>query len=185
MTKREEALDLLHSNMQSQNLRRHCYAVEAVMRVLAKHFGEDEDLWGITGLVHDLDYEKYPKEHPLRAIKIFEEKKYPEELINAVKAHAWGYKEGLPQPKSKFEWSLYCCDELTGFIVAVTLTRPDKKLSSVKLESIKKKWKEKSFAKGVEREQIELCEEKLEIKLDEFIMIALEAMQGIHEELGL
>ncbi len=185
MIAREEALKLLHEYMQSTNLRRHCYAVEAVMRALAKHFGEDEDLWGITGLIHDLDYEKYPKEHPNFSIKIFEEKKYPKELIQAVKAHAWGYKEGLPQPQSKFEWSLYCCDELTGFIVAVTLTRPDKKLSSVKLESIKKKWKEKSFAKGVERDQIELCKEKLDIPLDEFIQIALSAMQDIHEELGL
>lgn len=185
MITREEALDLLHKNMESQNLRKHCYAVEAVMKSLAVRFNEDEDLWGITGLIHDLDYEKYPKEHPNFSIKIFEEKKYPKEIISAVKAHAWGYKEGLPQPQNKFEWSLYCCDELTGFIVAVALTRPDKKISSVTLESIKKKWKEKSFAKGVERSQIELCKEKLTIPLDEFIKIALQAMQGINKELGL
>ncbi len=185
MIKRTDALYLLHKNMQSINLRRHCYAVEAVMKALAKHFGEDEDLWGITGLIHDLDYEKYPKEHPNHAIKIFEEKKYPDEIIQAVKAHAWGYKEGLPQPKNKFEWSLYCCDELTGFIVAVALTRPSKKLADVTVESIKKKWKEKSFAKGVDRSQIGMCEEKLGIKLDDFIQIALKAMVGVASELGL
>ncbi len=194
MIKRTDALSLLHNNMQSINLRRHCYAVEAVMKSLAVKFGEDEDLWGITGLIHDLDYEKYPKEHPNHAIKIFEEKKYPDEVIQAVKAHAWGYKpslagsagkEGLPQPKNKFEWSLYCCDELTGFIVAVALTRPSKKLADVTVESIKKKWKEKSFAKGVNRDQIAVCEEKLGIKLDDFIEIALFAMVGIAYELGL
>src|SRR5438105_4631167 len=124
--KREEALKLLHENMDSVNLRKHCYAVEATMRALAKHFGKDEDLWGITGLVHDLDYEKYPKEHPTVGIKLFEEKKYPSELVNAVKAHAWGYKDGMPEPKTKMEWSLYTCDELTGLIVAVALTRPSK-----------------------------------------------------------
>lgn len=182
---REEALQLLHENMQSPNLRKHCYAVEAVMKSLAVKFSEDEDLWAITGLIHDLDYEKYPDKHPMIALKLFEEKNYPKEVIDAVKAHAWGYREGLPEPKTKMEWSLYTCDELTGLIVAVALTRPSKKLADVTVEAVKKKWKEKSFAKGVNREQIAKCEEKLGIKLDEFIEITLNAMRGISEELGL
>ncbi|HEX6977648.1 MAG TPA: HDIG domain-containing protein [Patescibacteria group bacterium] len=185
MIKRIDALHLLHENMQSVNLRKHCYAVEAVMKSLAVRFDEDEDLWGIAGLVHDLDYEKYPEKHPLIEIEMFEKKGFPKEVIDAIKAHAWGYREGLPEPKTKMEWSLYCCDELTGLIVAVALTRPDKKLASVELKSIKKKWKEKSFAKGVNREQIGKCKEKLGIELDDFIQIALKAMTGIADELGL
>jgi putative nucleotidyltransferase with HDIG domain len=131
MITKEEALKLLHSNMQSVNLRKHCYSVAAVMRALAKHFGENEDLWEITGLVHDIDYEKDPKTHPMEGLKILKKEAYSKEIIDAVAAHAWGYHEGLPKPKNKMEWSLYCCDELTGLVVACALVRPDKKLSSL------------------------------------------------------
>lgn len=171
--------------MQNQNLRRHCYAVEAVMKSLARHFKEDENSWGIAGLVHDLDYEKDPDKHPLGAVELLEKENYPAEIVQAVKSHGWQYKEGLPEPQTKMEWSLYCCDELTGFIVACVLVRPEKKLSSVEVASILKKMKDKSFAAAVNREQIAMCEEKLGIPLEEFVKIALEAMRGISGELGL
>ena len=185
MISREEALELLHSQMQSQNLRKHCYAVEAVMKALATHFKEDEGLWGVVGLLHDADYEKYPEEHPKRIIKDLEELKAPEEIVNAIKAHALGFNGMDYEPKSKLDWSIYCCDELTGFIVAVTLIRPEKKLASVTVENILSKWSKKDFAKGVERDHVEMCEEKLGIKLNDFMEITLKAMQGISSELGL
>lgn len=187
--KRSEALELLHEKMQSKNLRNHCYAVEAVMRSLANHFNEDEDEWGIAGLIHDVDYEEIKNtattEHTIVALKWLEELNASENIKNAVARHAWNYVDGAPMPETKMDWSLYCCDELTGFVVAVALVNPEKKLSAVKLSSIKKKWKQKAFAAGVHREQIELCEEKLGIKLDDFIEITLKAMQEISSELGL
>jgi putative nucleotidyltransferase with HDIG domain len=185
MISREKAIEILHQNMQNQNLRRHCYAVAAVMKSLAKFFKEDENLWEITGLVHDLDYEKNPDRHPLGAVELLEKENYPAEIIKAVKSHGWQYREGLPEPQTKMEWSLYCCDELTGFIVACALVRPEKKLSLVKVDSVLKKMKDKAFAAAVKREQIALCQEKLGIPLEEFVKIALEAMQGISGELGL
>jgi len=185
---RKEALDLLYKNMQSANLRRHCLAVEAVMKALAKYFKEDEDSWGIAGLLHDADYEltkDNPKEHTKKVIEWLGEYDTGNDIKDAILAHGWGYVDGNPKPKNKMEWSLYCSDELTGFIVAVALTRPSKQLADVTIESIKKKWKEKSFAAGVDREQIETCEETLDINLDKFMEIALTAMQGVSKELGL
>lgn len=188
MITRQQALDLLHKNMQSINLRRHSYAVEVTMKALAKHFGEDEEMWGIAGLLHDADYEitkEDPKRHTHLVLEWLNELDAPEEIKNAILAHGWGYVEGNPEPKIKMEWSIYCCDELTGFIVAVALTRPEKKLSAVTVDAVKKKLKEKSFAKAVNREQIGMCEEKLGIKLDEFINITLVSMHTIADELGL
>jgi len=188
MYNRQQALDLLHKHMQNQNLRRHCYAVEAVMRALAKHFKEDEEDWGIAGLLHDADYELTKNDHSKHVVTVvswLKEEGVGENIINAIYAHGWKYVESCPEPKNNMEWSLYCCDELTGLIVAVTLVRPDKKLSSVTVESVQKKWGNKSFAAGASRDQIALCEEKLGIKLPEFIDIALKAMQGESQKLGL
>lgn len=185
---RKQALDLLHKNMQSQNLRRHCLAVESVMEALAKHFGGNVDDWKLAGLLHDADYEIVKddaKRHTHLTLEWLEKFDVKEEVKNAILAHGWGYVPDNPQPKNNMEWSIYCCDELTGFIVAVALTRPSKKLAEVTVDSIKKKWKEKSFAAGVDRNQVGLCEEKLGIKLEEFMQMALTAMQDIHEELGL
>ncbi len=193
MITREQALKLLHEKMQNQNLRRHCYSVEAVMRELAKHFKEDEEKWGLVGLLHDGDYEftkEKPEEHAkLMANWVRELGETDEELLTGIESHGW-FHLGLPAqagklPKTKMQWALYCCDELTGLIVAVTLVRPDPKLSSVTVGSVQKKWKEKSFAAGVDRKQIEECEPRLGISLDEFIEIALTAMQGISDDLGL
>ncbi len=185
MITRQQALDLLHSKMQSVNLRKHCYAVGAVMWALAKRFSGDESLWEIAGILHDADYEKYPEKHPSVILEELEKRKVNPELIAAIKAHAWGYRPEFPKPSTKFEWSLYCCDELTGLITACALVRPDKSLASVNVDSIKRKWKQKSFAAGVERSNIEMCEKELGIPLTEFIQIALSAMQNISKELGL
>ncbi len=182
---RDEAFQLITSWTENKNLVKHMLAVEAQMRALAKHFGENEDEWGLLGLIHDADYEKWPTEHPQKVIEELERRKEPEWLINAVRAHAWGFNGMDREPQNKMEWAIYTCDELSGFIIACTLVRPDKKLSSVTVDSILKKWKEKSFAKGVHREQIELCEEKLGVKLEEYISICLKALQEIAEDLGL
>ncbi len=185
---RQEALDLLYKNMESPNLRRHCLAVEAVMRALAKHFKENEESWGIAGLLHDADYEQTkdtPKEHTKKVLEWLNEYDTGDDVKNAILAHGWGFVEGNPEPKNKMEWSLYCCDELTGFIVAVALTRPSKQLADVTVPAIQKKWKEKSFASGVDREQVGKCQDMLEIPLEDFMQIALVAMQEIDSELGL
>lgn len=188
MITRDEALELLHSNMQSVNLRKHCYAVEAVMRALGRHFDEDQNLWGIVGILHDGDYEKTkdtPEKHTVLMAEWLKEKGVEDkEILEAILSHNYSHT-GNNSPKNNLEWSLYCCDELTGFIIAVTLVRPERKLSSVTVENILSKWKQKSFAAGVKREQIEMCEEKLGIKLPEFIQIALSAMQGISKDLEL
>src|SRR5258708_7057869 len=185
---RGEALKLLYDHMESPNLRRHCLAVEATMRALARYHKANEETWGIAGLLHDADYEltkDNPKEHTKKIIEWLADFDTGDDVKEAILAHGWGYVEGNPEPKTEMEWALYCCDELTGIIVAVALTRPDKKLASVTIESMKKKWKEKSFAGGVDREQVSQCESRLKIPLDDFMEIALTAMQGISEDLGL
>lgn len=185
--KRDEALKLLHSKMQNQNLRRHCYSVEAVMRALAKHFGEDENLWGIAGLLHDADYELTKDDttkHVITVLSWLKEKNVDQKIMNAINAHGWKFVDSCPQPANKMEWSLYCCDELTGLIVAVALVK-GKKLENATVESVLKKFPKKDFAAGVDREQIKLCETKLGIPINEFVKIALAAMQQIHKELGL
>lgn len=183
--KREEAYSLVTSWTSNKNLVKHMLAVEAAMAGLAKHFKEDEDLWKVIGLIHDADYEKYPDKHPLVLIEELKERGESDEIISAIETHAWKYNGFTKEPKTKLEWSLYCCDELTGLIVAVTLIRPEKKLSAVTVENVLSKWEKKDFAKGVDRKNIELCEEKLGIKLSDFIQIVLKSMQSIATELGL
>lgn len=175
--------------MKNPNLRKHCLAVEAVMRGLARHFDENEDTWGIAGLIHDVDYEKTKdeakKRHTKLALNWLEELDAKSDVKDAVASHAWGYVEDAPKPETKMGWALYTCDELTGLIIAVALVKPDKKLSSVSVNSVMKKWDSKSFASGVDRSQIEMCEEKLNVPLKEFVKLALESMQGISKDLGL
>ena len=177
MITRQQALEILHENMQSQNLRRHCYAVGAVMKD-----------WEVAGLLHDADYEKTKEntqEHTKMVLGWLEQHEVHTDIKDAILAHGWNYVSGNPEPCSPMQLALYCCDELTGFIVAVTLIRPEKKLSAVATENVLSKWKEKSFAVGVHRPQVELCEEKLGIPLNEFVTIALTAMQDNAEDLGL
>lgn len=187
MIARGQALNLLHQHMQSTNLRRHCYGVEAAMRALAKHFKEDEEKWEVVGLLHDGDYES-TKEDPANHAKLMadwvrELGETDEELLTGIESHGWFHEGKLPE--TKMQWALYCCDELTGLIVAVTLIRPTKKLADVTVENILDKWSQKSFAAGVDRSQIEKCDKELGIPLNEFIGIVLKAMQGISQELGL
>jgi putative nucleotidyltransferase with HDIG domain len=183
--KREEALSLVNSWTSNKNLFKHMLAVEAAMGALAEYFGEDSNKWKLLGLVHDADYEKYPDKHPAVLLEELEKRKVDQDIIDGVKAHAWGFNGMDRKPQSKMEWSIYCCDELTGFIVAVTLVRPEKKLEAVTVEQILSKWNKKDFAKGVHREQIELCEDKLGISLNDFIQIVLSSMRSISSELGL
>lgn len=183
---REQALKLIKEMTKNQNLVKHMLAVEAEMRGLAKYFKEDQELWGMAGLVHDADYEEMKEKHPsLEFFKQLEELKLDPKIIQAVKAHGWKFQPGLPKPQTEMEWSLYCCDELSGLIIACALVRPERKLAAVSVESVLKKWKEKSFAAGVHREQITLCEEKLSMPLPEFIELNLKALQAIAPQLGL
>ncbi|OGM19185.1 hypothetical protein A2771_02615 [Candidatus Woesebacteria bacterium RIFCSPHIGHO2_01_FULL_38_26b] len=193
---REAALKLLHDNMKNQNLRRHCYAVEAVMRALYRRLEDNhqtkanEDMWGIAGLLHDADYEltkdDNPKvNHTKHILEWLEKMEAETDIYDAIAAHAWGYIENAPMPKTDMQWALYTCDELTGLIVAVALVKPDKKLASVTVDSVMKKWNSAAFAAGVDRKQIKECEVRLDIPLQEFVGIALKAMQSIHEDLGL
>lgn len=182
---RPEALDLVNSWTTNQNLVKHMLCVEACMRGLAKHLQEDENLWGIVGLIHDADYESHPQEHPWILVQELEKNQEKQEMIQAIKSHAWQWSEKSPEPNSNMDWSLYCCDELSGLIVAAALVRPDRKLSSVTVESVLKKFPDKAFAKGVHREHIALCEEKLGIKLPDFVGICLSSIQTISDPLGL
>jgi len=179
---RDAAWQLLTENVTNKNLRKHCLAAEAVMRALACRLAEDEGLWALAGLVHDVDYDQTAKKPDLHAelgAQMLEERGYPPELVGAVRAHA-----GKKSVETKMEQALYACDPLTGFIVACTLIHPEKKLSAIDLQFMKNRFAEKSFARGASREIMSTCTE-LGLELDEFLQIGLEAMQSIAEELGL
>lgn len=181
---REQAYDLLKQHLKTQNLINHSLAVEAVMRRLARHFNEDEELWGLTGLLHDIDYDKTkddPEKHSLLGAEILTEEGLPGELVYAVKVH--NERHGLPR-KSMLDKALYATDPLTGLIVAGALIRPEKKLEAVTVKSLLKRFNEKAFARGANREQIASCSE-LGLSLEEFMTLGLEAMQRIAGEMGL
>ncbi len=185
---REEALALLEEWVQSENLRRHMLSVEAAMRSYARHFGQDEELWGITGLLHDLDYERYPEMddpengHPRAALRLFRERGYPEPLIHAVAAHAVFL--GVPR-ESLLDRALLACDEITGLILACAYVRPDRDIRQVKVRSVKKKWKDRRFTAAIDREENLAYIQELGVPFDEHVARVLEAMQGIAQELGL
>jgi len=185
---KNQALELLNNHVQNQNLRRHCLAVGAVMRALAEKLGGDADIWEVLGLVHDADWEETkdtPEMHTIETLAWLKEAGvFGGPLIHALESHNRKHTK-LAELEGNMEWSLECCDELTGFIVAVTLVTPSKKLSDVTVESVLKKFPKKEFAKAVEREQIAQCEENLGIQLPEFVEISLKAMQNIAPELGL
>jgi predicted hydrolase (HD superfamily) len=159
--------------------------VEAEMVALAKHFQENVELWSLAGLLHDADYEMQPDVHPWYLIPQLKKLDIPQEVIDTIDAHGWGYAKESKEPKTRMEWSLYICDELAGLITAATLVRPERKIANLTVESVLKKFPDKAFAKGVHREHIELCEEKLGLKLPEFIGICLKGMQSIADSLGL
>jgi len=181
---REAAWELLTEYTTSESLLKHALAVEAGMRAYARRFGEDEEYWAATALVHDHDYEQNPnaESHPIAGIKNLEERGWPQDIIDAVKGHATYLNVPRETPMAK---SLFAVDELTGLISAVALVRPSKNIADVKLKSVKKKWKDKAFAAGVNRQDVELGAQELGIDLWEHVAIVLEAMQGIADVLGL
>ncbi len=182
MPTREEALQLLEEWVENPGLRGHMKAVEAAVRWYARSFGEDEELWGLAGLLHDLDWEKYPDEHPLKAVEELRARGYPEEVEHAILAHRADFT-GV-QPETPLDRALVACDELTGMITATALVRPSG-IDDLTPKSVKKKLKDPAFAKGVDREDVKRGPELLGIDLDQHIRNVIEAMQGIAEELGL
>jgi len=182
---REKALKILKENLKNENLIKHSLAVEAVMRELAKHFNEDEEKWGITGLLHDIDYEKTkenPQLHSKLGSEILKSLGFDEEICEAVLTHNEIHNI---IPKTKMAKALFCTDPLTGLIVASTLVLPSKKIKDLEVKNVLNRFKEKSFAKGANREIIKKCEEYLGLSLEEFIEIALKGMKKISDELGL
>ncbi len=181
---RAQAEALLFEYTKTEALRNHARAVEAVMRYFAEEQGEDPEKWGVIGLVHDLDWEMFPEEHCTRTTAILREAGWPEEYIRAVRSHAWGmFTED--KPEHPMEKVLYTIDELTGLITATALVRPSRSILDMKPKSIKKKWKEKSFAAGANREVIAAGAEMLDTPLDEVITKTLAGMQTVASEIGL
>ncbi len=178
---REEAWALIQEYGSTENHIRHMLAVEAAMRAYARRFGEDEDLWGAIGLVHDFDYDQFPDEHPHSGGRILREKGYSEEIVNTVLSHGG---TGVPRDTMMAK-TLHAVDELTGLLVAVALVRPSKDIRDVKIKSVRKKWKDRAFAAAVNREEITLAAEALGVELWEHVGVVLEAMQGIASEIGL
>jgi putative nucleotidyltransferase with HDIG domain len=182
---RQQALDLLKSHMRADNLKKHCLATEAVMRALAERLDEPVELWGIAGLLHDLDYEETaenPSEHGLKTATILADSDLPAEVISAIKAHN-AEVLGLER-QSRLDFALTCAESITGMVIATALVYPDRRLKSVKPKSILKRMKQKDFARRVNREQIRLCEE-IGVDLADFAELSLKAMQGISDKLGL
>lgn len=188
MFRRKGALKILEELVLNPSIRKHLLATEAIMRALAQKFEpEKEEEWALAGVLHDGDYnDSVPHERQGIEISSILEKRgfsLPEEVKHAMAAH--NVSNTGVQPESKMDWALFCCDSLTGLIVATALVRPDKKLSSVELGSVLKKFNNPSFAAGTRREDIKMCEEKLGIPFEEFIQISLSAMQKISPDLGL
>lgn len=181
---RLEALGLLHQYNQTESLRKHAYAVEGVMRYIARKRGEDEEKWGIVGLVHDLDYETFPEQHCSKTGEILREKGWPKEYIRAAVSHGWGICSDI-MPETAMEKALYAVDELTGLVVTTALIRPSKSVLDVQVKSVKNKWKDKRFAAGVDRSIIEKGAAMLEVGLDELIEDTIKGMQEVAEVIGL
>jgi putative nucleotidyltransferase with HDIG domain len=181
---REEALDLLHEYNKTDNLRKHAYSVEGVMRYIARKYGEDEDMWGIIGLIHDLDYEQFPQQHCTKTREILEEQEWPQEYIRAVISHGWGICSDV-EPKTRLEMTLYTIDELTGLVAASAMVRPSKSVLDLTVKSVKKKWKSPAFAAGVDRSIITKGAELLGIEVGELIEDTIMGMREVAEDIGL
>jgi putative nucleotidyltransferase with HDIG domain len=186
---RDDALALMHEYTQSDALRKHMYAVEAAMRAAARRSAEDEELWGIVGLLHDFDYERFPNdarsataEHPSEGVRILEAHGYPEPVRRAILGHA-SYT-GVPRD-TPMARALYGVDELCGFLVACALVRPSRSLADLEVGSVKKKLKDKAFARGVNRDEVRQGAEELGVPLDEHVAFVIEALRPVERELGL
>jgi putative nucleotidyltransferase with HDIG domain len=188
---RDEVWKLVTEYTKSESLIHHMLAVEAAMRAYARHYGEDEEIWGALGLVHDFDYERYPgmdpetpdsEKHCFAGAVILREKGYPESFIHAVLSHATYSGE---KPETRMEKTLYAVDELTGLIQAVAYVRPSKNIADVEVKSVRKKWKDRAFAAAVDREEIERAAADLGVDLTEHIQIVLDALKDIAPQLAL
>ena len=181
---REEAFDLLKKYNQTESLIKHALAVEGVMRYMARKRNADEEKWGVVGLIHDLDYEQFPDQHCKKTEEILRANDWPEEYIRAVVSHGWGICSDV-KPESEMEKVLYAIDELTGLVVTTALVRPSKSVMDLKTKSVKKKWKDKRFAAGVDRSIIENGAEMLGVEIPELITDTIAGMQEVAEEIGL
>ena len=181
---REEAFDLLKQYNQSESLIKHALAVEGVMRHFARLRGEDEDLWGLIGLIHDLDYERFPEEHCKKTAEILEANQWPADYIRAVVSHGWGICTDI-EPQTDMEKVLYAVDELTGLVATSALVRPSRSVLDMKAKSVKKKWKDKRFAAGVNREVIDRGAEMLGMDRTELITETIMGMRKVAEAIGL
>lgn len=181
---REEADRLLRSYNSSDSLLKHARAVESVMRHMARRFDEDEEKWGVVGLVHDLDYERYPEQHCTKTKEILEEAGWPEEYVRAVISHGYGICSDV-EPVSQMEKVLFAVDELTGLVTACALVRPSRSILDMTPKSVKKKWKDKRFAAGVDRDIIEQGAARLGMELSDLIAEVIEGMKPAAQELGL
>lgn len=181
---REDAWNLLTTYNSSASLRKHALAVEGVMRYFARKYGEDESVWGIIGLIHDLDYEQYPDEHCIKTEAILRENGWPEVYIRAVVSHGYGICTDV-EPRTTLEKVLYAVDELTGLVATTALVRPSKSVMDLKAKSVKKKWKDKRFAAGVDRTIIEKGAAMLEVELSELITDTIMGMREVADEIGL
>lgn len=181
---REYALDILNKYTSNKNLVKHGLAVEAVMKHFAKLYNEDLNKWGIVGLIHDIDYEKYPDEHCIKCVEILKENGFNDEYIHSVQSHGYNICSDV-KPEHKMEIVLYTIDELTGLITAIALMKPNKSLAEVDLASVNKKWKQIKFAAGVRRDLIENGAIILGEELDYVITETIKGMQSVSNELGL
>lgn len=181
---RQEAFELLTKYNKSNGLIKHALSVEAAMRYFARKRGLDEEKWAVIGLVHDLDYEQFPEQHCHKTKEILTQAGWPREYIQAIMAHGWGICTDI-QPESEMEKVLYGIDELTGLIVATALVRPSKSIMDMKAKSVKKKWKDKAFAAGVNRKVIEKAAEMLGVELVELIEDTIMGMREAAEQIGL
>jgi putative nucleotidyltransferase with HDIG domain len=181
---RETAFALLNEYNTKPGLIRHALAVEAVMVHFAEKFGEDAQMWGVIGLIHDLDYEKYPEEHCKKTQEILIDNKWPDDYIRAVMSHGWELCTDV-KPETKLEQTLYAVDELTGLVASTALVRPSKSILDMKAKSVKKKWKDKSFAAGVNRSVIDKGAQMLEMERGELITETIVGMRKVAEEIGL
>ena len=180
----EEALSLFKEFNRSESLLKHAYAVEGVMRYMAQKMGEGEEKWGIVGLTHDLDYDRFPEQHCKKSREILQERGWPEEYVRAIVSHGWGIFNDV-EPQSNMEKVLYTVDELTGFITAVAIIRPSKSVADLEAKSVMKKWKDKSFAAGVNRSVIEKGAAMLGVELRDLITDVIMGMREVADRIGL
>jgi putative nucleotidyltransferase with HDIG domain len=181
---RDEAVKLFLQYNKTESLYKHALSVEAVMRYMARKYGEDEDKWGVIGLIHDLDYEMYPEQHCQMTEKILRENNWPEEYIRAVISHGYGIVTDI-EPQTLLEKTLYAMDELTGLVTTSALVRPSKSILDMEARSVKKKWNDKRFAAGVDRSVIENGAVMLGVDLTEMIHDCIMAMREVADDIGL